>query len=197
MSKTVPWFWASGLAVFTLCACTPDAVVENRPDAAPGSATSPALVAPSSVAGTTPAAVRHRARDCTARDLVAHLRREHEGAGGHLVSLLDFGNASATRCRLSGYPRHVTLSEPGHRAVSATAGSFFPVRPSGPMKPGEVTTLGIETTSTCHARPGGGPGGPMFHTVRVTLRGGVVTVAAPRGLDVGCGVRVTEFTTWR
>lgn len=96
MSKTVPWFWASALAVFTLCACTPDAVVENRPDAAPGSATSPALVAPSSVAGTTPAAVRHRARDCTARDLVAHLRREHEGAGGHLVSLLDFGNASAT-----------------------------------------------------------------------------------------------------
>jgi hypothetical protein len=65
------------------------------------------------------------------------------------------------------------------------------------MKPGEVTTLGIETTSMCAARPAGGPSGPRYHTVRVTLRGGVITVDSPGGLDVGCGVRLTEFTTWR
>jgi hypothetical protein len=64
------------------------------------------------------------------------------------------------------------------------------------MKPGAVTTLGIETDSMCPARPAGGSSGPLYHEVQLTLRGGVVTVAAPRGLDVGCGVHLTEFGQW-
>ena len=130
-------------------------------------------------------------RECTAPGLVANFRAEGDAG----VSLLDFRNVSTTRCLLSGYPRRVTVSEPGHRVITATKGSS--AADSEPMQPGGVTTLGIETGTTCAARPGGGPSGPIYHEVHVALRGGAITIAAPHGLDVGCGVHLTNFTNWK
>lgn len=140
----------------------------------------------------------HHAPACSAGDLVARFRRGGDGAGGHAIALLDFRNVSPSPCLLSGHPRRVTLTEPGHRPVTATDGSFFPVEPSEPMEHGEVTSLGLETDTYCNARPTGGPGGPKYHEVAIALRGGVLRVATPRaGLDVGCGVHLTTFTTWQ
>ncbi len=81
--------------------------------------------------------------------------------------------------------------------MTATAGSFFPAPDSAPMNPGAVTSLGVETDSPCAARPDGGWSGPIYHEVRVTLRGGVLSVPVPHGLDVGCGVHLTSFTNWQ
>jgi hypothetical protein len=90
------------------------------------------------------------------------------------------------------------LSEPGHRDVRATDDSFFPVQGSEPLDPGEVTTLGVETATSCDARPTGGPSGPNYHEVRISLPGGVIAVTYRRGgLDVGCGVHLTKFTLWQ
>ncbi len=140
----------------------------------------------------------HPAHTCTAGDLVVHIRPEGDGAGQHAISLLDFRNVSTSRCVLSGYPRRVTLSEPGHRDVRATNGSFFPVQGSAPLDPGEVATLGVETDTSCDARPTGGPSGPIYHEVTISLPGGVITVTYPRGgLDVGCGAHLTKFALWQ
>ena len=114
------------------------------------------------------------------------------------MSLLDFRNVSDSRCVLSGYPRRVTLHDRGHPAVTATRGSFFPVDPGEPIDPGEVTTLGVETDTSCPVRPTGGPTEPIYHEMRISLQGGVLSVTAPRGgLDVGCGARLTTFTRWQ
>jgi len=38
----------------------------------------------------------------------------------------------------------------------------------------------------------------MYHEVAISLRGGVMRVAAPRGgIGVGCGAHLTTFTIWR
>ena len=134
--------------------------------------------------------------ECTAQDVQAMVRPEGDGAGEHMVTLVDFRNVSNRRCLLSGYPDRVTVHEPGHPTVTATAGSFFPVDDSMPMDPAGLTTLGVETRSTCAVRPNGGPSGLTYHEIRVTLRGDEVAVAVPGGLDVGCGVGVTRFTNW-
>ena len=56
----------------------------------------------------------------------------------------------------------------------------------------------LETDASCPARPTGGPDGPWYHEVTISLPGGVMRVAAPRGgLDVGCGAHLTQFTLWR
>ncbi len=162
----------------------------------------PAAHVPPEAVRSTQAPVAHRsdahAPRCSAGDLVVRFRPEGDGAGGHGVALLDFRNVGSSRCLLTGYPRRVTLSEPGRRAVTATDGSFFPVARSAPMEHGGVTTLGLETDTSCPARPGGGPAGPMYHEVAIALRGGVLRVDAPRGgLDVGCGVHLTRFTRWQ
>lgn len=143
--------------------------------------------------------VTRQERECKAGDLAVSFAPFHEGAGGHLLSLLEFRNAGMSRCQLSGYPLGVTLTESGRPPIQATNGSFFPVVGSRPMKPGQVTTLGLETDSSCAARPTGGPSGPMYHQVSVSLPSGVIKVATPAGraLDVGCGVRVTKFTIWK
>jgi hypothetical protein len=67
------------------------------------------------------------------------------------------------------------------------------------MQPGAVTALGIETDTYCPARDAGGPGGPFYRHVRIVLRNGVIDATTPdaRGLDVGCGVRITQFTDWQ
>lgn len=134
-------------------------------------------------------------RTCAVEDLEVHLRPEREGAGGHLLSFLDFRNASHSTCLLQGYPDDVSLVEPGHPAVVATRGTFFPVPDSRAMRPGESTALGIETDSTCAGRPDGGPPGPIYHRVRLRLPGGLVDVPVADGLDVGCGAAVTRFTS--
>lgn len=66
------------------------------------------------------------------------------------------------------------------------------------MKPGDVTTLVLDSDTYCNARSNGGPPGPIYHYAAVSLKGGVVrttTWGAP-GIDVGCGVLVSKFGRW-
>lgn len=148
------------------------------------------------------AALPLHAPACTVADLDVQFRPKSEGgvdgAGGHLISVLDFRNTGDSSCALSGYPRRVTISEPGRRTITASNGSFFPVSASKAMEPGGVTALGVETDSECAARPGGGPEGPMYHRIQISVPGGVIRLLAPRAraLDVGCGVHLTKFTRW-
>lgn len=183
------------IALVTVGSCadrTVSGVAASSDRSAPSNVSVPVTAAPTATeSATTPA------RDCTVRDLVAEVREGNEGTGGHLLSVLDFRNIGQTRCILSGYPTRVSLSEPGHQPLVATEGTFFPVPTSEPMDPGEVTALGIQTDSTCVARPTGGPPGPMYHDVSIELRGGVVRVAIPGGLDVRCGASITTFTRWQ
>jgi hypothetical protein len=132
-------------------------------------------------------------------DLVVRFRHDGEGATGHYASLLDFRNVSRTRCSLSGYPLRITLSEPGHRPVTARRGGIFdgPLLPSKPMVPGGVTTLMIETNSHCDARPTG-RAGPFYHRVTVALRAGAISTSTrhTRRLSVGCGAFASKFGRW-
>lgn len=190
-------FCLSALGLFMLCGCASDTLVAEQRATGSGTATPSAAAQTTSAPSPQNRPSTHQVRECTAQGIVAHFRPEGDGAGGHSVSLLDFRNVSTTRCLLSGYPSRVTVSEPGHRVVTATEGSFFPAPDSESMQPGGVTTLGVETQTMCAARPGGGPSGPMYHEVHVALRGGVITIASPRGLDVGCGLHLTQFTNWK
>ena len=170
---------------------------DNAPREPAAAAKASTAAETSPLAGVTP--VPRHEQKCKAGDLAVSFAPTREGAGGHLLSLLEFRNVGISSCQLSGYPRGVMLTEPGRRPVRATNGSFFPVATSRPMEAGEVTTLGVETDTSCTARPTGGPSGPMYHEVRVLLSGGVIRVATPAGraLDVGCGVHLTKFTAWQ
>lgn len=149
-----------------------------------------------------PKAVRRTAapvRPCRAADLAAHFR-PGEGATGHYASLLEIRNVSTAPCILSGYPLRVTISEPGRPPVIAERGGFFngSLPSSRPMDSGGVTTLVIETDTSCNARPTGGPPGPVYHHVSVELNDGVLKASTrrTRGLDMGCGAFVTKFGRW-
>ena len=133
------------------------------------------------------------ARACTAADVVANLASGN-GAGGHSVRYVQFRNASTSTCVLKGYP-HLTASEPGHPTAVGTDGSFFLTPGTANMRPGEDSYLGVETDTYCPARPGGGPAGPLYHQLNITLPGGgTVTVSAQTsGFDVTCGLYLTRF----
>jgi hypothetical protein len=130
---------------------------------------------------------------CTAGDVTASLA-DGNGAGGHLVRYVRFRNTGTLTCVLDGYP-HVTASEPGHPSVGGTDGSFFPTDGTANMRPGQETFLGVETDTFCAARPDGGPPGPLYHQLDITLPGGgTVTVNDPvSGFDVSCGLHLTRF----
>lgn len=132
---------------------------------------------PAQDAQTTPSGPRppEQARACAASDLSAAFRPKSEGGvdgtGGHQVFIVDFRNISTSPCQLTGYPKEVTVSQPGHPAVTATNGSFFPTAPSKPMKPGGVTSIGLETDSACGRWPGGArDSGSMRRAARVPSR---------------------------
>jgi hypothetical protein len=64
------------------------------------------------------------------------------------------------------------------------------------MRPGNITLLGLETDTYCPARHGGGPLGPAYHDLDITLPdAGSVAMTVPRsgGFDVTCGLRLTRF----
>lgn len=140
-----------------------------------------------------PSAPAIDARACTAGDVTASLA-DGNGAGGHLVRYVRFRNTSTSTCVLDGYP-HVTASEPGHPSVAGTDGSFFPTDGTANMRPGQDTYLGVETDTFCAARPDGGPPGPLYHQLDITLPGGgTVTVNdTARSVDVSCGLHLTRF----
>jgi hypothetical protein len=133
------------------------------------------------------------ARPCTAGDVTASLGGGN-GAGGHAVQDVIFHNTSTSTCVLKGYP-HVTLTEPGHPDIAGTDGSFFPTADTANMQPGQDTLLGVETDTYCDARPGGGPPGPLYHHLHITLpAGGTVTIDSPNGgFDPTCGLHLTRF----
>ncbi len=133
------------------------------------------------------------ARPCTADDVAASFAGR-DGAGGHLIHYVRFGNASGSTCVLKGYP-HVTATEPGLPDVAGTNGSFFPTAGTANMAPGQHTFLGLQTDTYCTARPGGGGGGPLYHHIHIVLPGGgTVSLDQPaEGFDVTCGLHLTEF----
>lgn len=192
------WLLCLSALVLVATGCANNAAPEATTAHDPRKTVAATMAATVAVTPTAQPSIQH-APKCTAGDLVVHFRPEGDGGGGHAISLLDLRNVSTSPCVLSGYPRRVTLSEPGHRVVTATKGTFFPVQQArAPIEPGEVTTLGVETDTSCAARPTGGPSGPFYREVRIALPGGVVSVTARRpGLDVGCGAHVTTFTLWR
>jgi hypothetical protein len=132
------------------------------------------------------------ARPCAATDVAVTIV-DGDGAGGHSIKYAVFRNVSSSTCVLKGYPR-VVATEPGHPGVTATDGSFFPSGHPANMRPGGVTQLGVETDITCMDRVSGGPAGPTYHHLAITLPGGgTIRVDDPSGLDVGCGVHLTRF----
>jgi hypothetical protein len=135
------------------------------------------------------------ARLCTAGDVAARFLPRGDGATGHMLIQLRFENTSGTTCVLKGYPTEVVASEPGLRDVTAKAGSYFPNQPTANIAPGESAFLGLETDSECASRPGGGPAGPPYHHVHVSLPGGGtvrVTRHSP-AFDLTCGLQMTKF----
>jgi hypothetical protein len=136
------------------------------------------------------------ARPCRADDVTANFGGGN-GAGGHLITYVQFRNVSQTTCVLKGYP-DVTASEPGLPDVAGTNGSFFqgPRDVTANMPPGQQTLLGLETDTYCDARPGGGGGNPAYHHVTISLPGGGGIVSLdrqPGGFDVTCGLHLTRF----
>ncbi|HYY09805.1 MAG TPA: hypothetical protein VE781_02650, partial [Kineosporiaceae bacterium] len=133
------------------------------------------------------------ARPCTVRDVAVTVAPDVR-VTGHRLSSVRFHNVGATACLLSGSPR-VVASEPGHPDVVGTPGTFVDSDEAGPMRPGDDTDLVVETTTSCPRRPGGGPPGPGYHHVAVTLSGGGTVTATDRdeALDVTCGLGVGHF----
>lgn len=136
----------------------------------------------------------HSVPTCTAGDVSATLNPERIGATGHGFTRLDFENISSSTCLLRGYPRSVKLIAAGRDPVVAAKGSWFPFPSTDPIVPGQTVTLGIDTTSTCAERPGGGPTANVTGRIETRIRGGVVTSTGERvTLDVGCGLRYGHF----
>ncbi len=136
------------------------------------------------------------ARPCRADDVAANFGAG-DGAGGHLITYVQFRNVSQTTCVLKGYP-DVTASEAGLPDVAATKGSFFQGSDdvTANMRPGQQTLLGLETDTYCGARPGGGGGSPAYHHVTISLPGGgtITLDRQPEGFDVTCGLHLTRFS---
>ncbi len=131
---------------------------------------------------------------CTAGDVTAHYQPRGNGAGGHLLTVVAFRDTGDRACVLQGYPSRVVAREPGLPDITATDGSFFPTGGTAIMAPGEQTLLGVETDTSCAKRPSGGPPGPAYRHLAITLPGGgTVTVRRPEGLDVTCGLALTRF----
>ncbi len=144
--------------------------------------------------GTSAAAVRR----CQAQDLDATFTRHQEGAGGHLLRLIRIRNVSSSTCVLRGYPTGVVVSERGQPDVIAINGSWFPAHGRGPLDPGAVTSLGIQTDSGCAQTRREALHAPRYHHLKLLVRGGVIALEVPgEGLYVLCGVRVTRFMVWR
>lgn len=133
------------------------------------------------------------ARPCRAGDVAARFLPRGDGAGGHLFIQVRFRNVSGSTCVLKGYPTRVVAYQAGLPDITALKGSFFPNQPTENIAPGHTAFLGLETDSECAARPGGGPAGPPYHHVRVSLSGGTVAVTRHEPLDLGCGLRMTAF----
>jgi hypothetical protein len=117
------------------------------------------------------------------------------GATGFFEFPLFIRNVGGTRCRLSGYPRHARVSEPGQKTVTAQLGGPFDgsVMPSHSVPPGGRAMLVIATqnNSDCLTPRSRLP----YHRVAIapgTSRG-VITTRRAFGLDVDCRVFATKF----
>ncbi len=150
-------------------------------------------VAPGQAARTTDAP------PCTAADLaatadVAATAGPQDGVGGRVVHYVDLKNTSASTCLLQGYPQVQAVGD-GLPDVEATQGTVVPGAGAADMRPGEVTTLAIETTTECQALASGPVSGP-WPRLRLTLPdgGGTVEVDVPDGVDAFCGLATSEFS---
>ena len=135
------------------------------------------------------------ARPCTASDVAARFLPRGDGATGHMLIQMRFRNISSSTCVLRGYPTQVVASQPGLPDVTAQQRSYFPNQPTANLAPDRTAFLGLETDSMCAVRPAGGPAGPPYHHVSVSVPGGG-TVAVTRHsqpLDLTCGLRMTKF----
>lgn len=111
------------------------------------------------------------------------------------MTYVRFRNVGHSTCLLAGYP-HVTASEPARPDIAGTRGSFFSSGHSADMTPGAGSTqLGLESDTYCAARPGGGGGGAVYRHFTVNMPGGgIVSLTLPgNGLDLTCGLHLTQF----
>jgi hypothetical protein len=112
----------------------------------------------------------------------------------------DFINRTSHACLAGGYP-HVVVSQPGHRALVATPGGFFDQRiPPADLLPGAHAQFDVGFSYACLTSPAP----PLYQHVTVSLSsGGTFSQALsggqlpnsqiPAGIQVGCGVTVTEL----
>lgn len=164
----------------------------GHPRLVPWIAAAPPPYAPA--ATSTPPALPAKARPCQSIDVSANVGSGN-GAGGHSVTYIRFRNVGYSPCLLIGYPG-VTAIERGRPDVVGTRGSFFTSGRPADMPPRTgITLLGLESDSYCAARSGGGGGGDDYSHFTVTLPGGdTVRLAVPgRGLDLTCGLHLTQF----
>lgn len=135
---------------------------------------------------------------CQAGDLTATFTRDQEGAGGHLLRLIQLRNVSNATRLLRGYPRRVVATRIGEADVIAVNGSWFPYRSRGPVRPGKTADLGLQADDACRQNQRGMASDVRYDHVKLMMAGGALRLRVPSpGLDVTCGLRVTRFMEWR
>jgi hypothetical protein len=145
----------------------------------------------------TPSAVP--AKPCRLPDLSEQPPGMAAGFGNEAV-VFDFVNRTSHTCLASGSP-HVAVSLPGHPTVVATPGGVFDQHlPPADLLPGAHTGFAVGFAYSCLT----GTGPPLYDHVTVTLPGGGtfaqslsglqgVNGRLTTGIEVGCGVTVTEL----
>ncbi|MFZ0130799.1 MAG: DUF4232 domain-containing protein [Candidatus Dormiibacterota bacterium] len=138
---------------------------------------------------------------CTFNDLKAQPITTG-GATGNEAVMFAFTNRTSHACLTGGYPR-VVLSQPGERALAATAGGFWDERsPAVDLDPGATAHFFVGFSDACDT----GPPPPPYQHLAVTLPGGgsfTTTLTGtkppdsqiPLGVSAQCGVTVTELAT--
>jgi hypothetical protein len=126
-------------------------------------------------------------RACTAGDVTASLGAR-TGAGGHVVRYVRFRNTSR-RPACSRDTRTSRRPNPAFRRSPRQTGASSRLLEMRTCDRATSRSWAWRPTPTCPARPGGGPLGPAYHHLEITLPGaGSVAVTVPRsgGFDVTC-----------
>lgn len=153
----------------------------------------PYLSTPFATPGAVPATL------CRLQDLSEQPPGMAAGFGNEAV-VFDFVNHSSHTCLAGGSP-HVAVSLPGDHTVVATPGGVFDQHlPPADLRPSAHAEFAVGFAFSCLT----GPGPPLYDHITVTLPGGGtfaqslsgipgVNGLPTTGIEVGCGVTVTEL----
>jgi hypothetical protein len=115
----------------------------------------------------------------------------HNGATGHLFTIVPLRNVSLSTCKLIGSPQRVVARQAGRPDVVGTRGLQLGTGGvGGDLAPGHGGYLTVETDRDCPARYATPNRFPtrIYHSLAVTLPSGSTLTLAAR-LDVECGLR--------